>query len=76
VIDHRGVVTQSLPRLARGVLVASVEGRNGITPYAAWVSRFGLVPLWLVAMLVVAITVGPGALRQHRGERGDQAARR
>jgi len=76
VIDHHGVVTQSLPRLTRGVLVATVEGRNGITPYAAWVSRFGLVPLWLAVMLVAAITVGPGALRQRQGERGDRAARR
>ncbi|MEJ8859323.1 apolipoprotein N-acyltransferase [Variovorax robiniae] len=64
VIDHHGVVTQSLPRLTRGVLVAMVEGRNGITPYAAWVSRYGLLPMWLVAMLVVAITVLPGALRR------------
>ncbi|WP_218510903.1 apolipoprotein N-acyltransferase [Variovorax sp. dw_308] len=64
VIDHHGVVTQSLPRLTRGVLVATVEGRNGITPYAAWVSRFGLVPLWLAAMLVIAITVLPGVLRR------------
>ena len=31
IIDHRGRVTQSLPRLTRGALVAEVEGRNGLT---------------------------------------------
>ncbi|MEO7243472.1 MAG: apolipoprotein N-acyltransferase [Variovorax sp.] len=50
VIDHHGRVTAALPRLERGVLVADVEGRNGITLYAWWVSRFGLWPLWIVAI--------------------------
>jgi len=57
VIDHHGRVTQSLPRLTRGVLVADVEGRYGRTLYARWVSRFGLWPLWIVALLIVASTV-------------------
>ena len=47
VIDHRGRVTHALPRLTRGVLEAEVEGRAGLTPYACWVSRFGLWPLWI-----------------------------
>ncbi|VTU40653.1 Apolipoprotein N-acyltransferase [Variovorax sp. PBS-H4] len=54
VIDHRGRVTHALPRLTRGVLAASVEGRAGITPYAWWVSRFGLWPLWGMAIAIVA----------------------
>ncbi|VTU37369.1 Apolipoprotein N-acyltransferase [Variovorax sp. PBL-H6] len=54
VIDHRGRVTHALPRLTRGVLVASVEGRAGLTPYAWWVSRLGLWPLWGLAIVVVA----------------------
>ncbi|MEJ8823874.1 apolipoprotein N-acyltransferase [Variovorax humicola] len=66
VIDHHGVVTQSLPRLTRAVLVAMVEGRNGLTPYAGWVSRFGLVPIWIAAMLVIAITILSGVLRRRR----------
>ncbi|MBT2323931.1 apolipoprotein N-acyltransferase [Variovorax paradoxus] len=57
VIDHRGRVTHALPRLTRGVLVAEVEGRAGITPYAFWVSRFGLWPLWSLAVLIVAATL-------------------
>jgi apolipoprotein N-acyltransferase len=54
VIDHRGRVTHALPRLTRGVLVASVEGRAGLTPYAFWVSRFGLWPLWGLALAIMA----------------------
>ncbi|MEO7392786.1 MAG: apolipoprotein N-acyltransferase [Ramlibacter sp.] len=54
VIDHRGRVTHSLPRLTRGVLTADVEGRTGITPYAAWVSRAGLWPLWLGALFLIS----------------------
>lgn len=57
VIDHHGRVTQSLPRLTRGVLLADVEGRHGRTLYARWVSLFGLWPLWIVALLILAITV-------------------
>jgi len=57
VIDHHGRVTHALPRLTRGVLVAEVEGRAGLTPYAMWVSRVGLWPLWGLALLVVAATL-------------------
>jgi apolipoprotein N-acyltransferase len=48
IIDHHGVVTHSLARYTRGVLTGEVEGRNGITPYAWWVARAGLWPLWLL----------------------------
>ena len=54
IIDHRGTVTHSLPRLTRGVLTGDVEGRSAITPYAWWVSRLGLWPLWLLGAAVVA----------------------
>ncbi|VTU30362.1 Apolipoprotein N-acyltransferase [Variovorax sp. SRS16] len=57
VIDHHGRVTYALPRLTRGVLLAEVEGRSGITPYAFWVSRFGLWPLWGCALIVIAATL-------------------
>jgi len=57
VIDAQGRVTQSLPRLTRGVLVADVEGRTGRTFYARWVSQFGLWPLWIATLLMVASTV-------------------
>jgi apolipoprotein N-acyltransferase len=54
IIDHRGQVTASLARHTRGVLEGVVEGRSGATPYARWVSRLGLWPLWIVSLLVVA----------------------
>jgi apolipoprotein N-acyltransferase len=55
VIDHAGRVTHAMPRLTRGVLEATVEGRSGTTPFAWWVSRFGLWPLWIVAIAIVFI---------------------
>ncbi len=64
VIDHRGRVTDALPRLTRGVLVAQVEGRAGLTPFAWWVSRFGLWPLWGTGLAVAAAAM---VLRRQRG---------
>jgi apolipoprotein N-acyltransferase len=60
IIDHRGEVTESLPRQTRGVLVGEVQGRSTITPYAWWVSRYGLWPLWALGLGVAAAA----ALRQ------------
>ncbi len=57
IMDHHANITASLPRYTRGVLSGEVHGRNGITPYAWWVSRFGLWPLWLLAL---AMVVGAG----------------
>ena len=55
VIDHRGRVTYRLPAYQRGVLRAQVQGRGGaITPYAWWVARFGLAPLWALGLAVAA----------------------
>ncbi len=54
VIDHRGVVTAMLPPHTRGVLQAQVQGREGVTPFAAWAARAGLWPLALAALAVVA----------------------
>ncbi|MEJ7931016.1 apolipoprotein N-acyltransferase [Ramlibacter sp. AN1015] len=53
IIDHRGVVTRVLPRHTRGVLEGEVEGRDGLTPFARWVSAFGLAPLWILALAVL-----------------------
>ena len=54
IIDHRGRVTHLLPRHTRGVLTGEVEGRSGITPFAWWVSRLGLWPLWGLALAALA----------------------
>lgn len=58
IIDHRGKVTHELPRHTRGALVGEVEGRNGITPYAWWVSRYGLWPLWALGLGVAGLALG------------------
>ena len=55
IIDYRGQVTHALERHTRGVLVGSVEGRSGITPYAWWVSRFGLWPWWAMCLGLVGV---------------------
>lgn len=55
IIDYQGHVTAALPRLTQGVLTGVVEGRVGITPYAWWVSRVGLWPLWLGALGLVLL---------------------
>ena len=61
IIDHRGVVTHQLPRYTRGVLRGEVQGRGldaqsgwAITPYAWWVSRWGLWPLWVFGGVLLA----------------------
>ena len=68
VIDHRGVVTHQLPRLTRDRLEASVQGRNGITPYARWASRWGLWPVWGGCLLLVLLIASRrhGGTRRHR----------
>ena len=55
IIDHQGRVTHRLARLTRGVLKGEVQGRDGLTPFAWWASRFGLWPLWLGAYAVVLV---------------------
>ena len=57
IIDYQGRVTHALPRHTRGTLVGAVEGRNGITPYAWWVGRFGLWPLWALALAVTGLAL-------------------
>jgi apolipoprotein N-acyltransferase len=66
IIDHRGQVTQSLERHTRGVLTGAVQGRSSITPYAWWVSRLGLWPLWALGLLVawLALSVRRQEARQ------------
>jgi apolipoprotein N-acyltransferase len=45
IVDHAGRVQAMLAPYTRGQLVGEVEGRRGLTPYAAWASRFGPAPL-------------------------------
>ena len=55
VIDAQGRVTHALERHTRGALVAQVQGADGLTLYARWVSRFGLTPWWLLGGSVLLI---------------------
>ena len=66
-IDHQGQVLQTAPRLQTAVLQGAVEGRDGLTPYARWASRWGLWPLGLACGLVVC-AVALGATRKARRE--------
>lgn len=59
VVDHRGEVVASLPRDLRGRLSAQVEGRSGITPYAAWMARWGLWPYWFLAFAIIVMATWP-----------------
>jgi apolipoprotein N-acyltransferase len=61
VIDHRGQVTHSVPRLTQAVLVGQVNAREGLTPYAWWASRFGLLPLWLICLALALFSFAPFA---------------
>ena len=57
IIDHRGRVTQTLPRYTRGVLTGEVQGHaRRSRRYAWWVSRFGPVAA------VAGVGCGAGAL--------------
>ncbi len=53
IIDAQGKVTHSLERHTRGALVGQVSGNTVVTPYAAWVSKFWLWPLWIFGILTL-----------------------
>lgn len=65
VIDYTGQVSHLLARHTRGALVAEVEGRSGITPYAWWASRLGLWPWW---GLIVLVLLGSALTGRKRGK--------
>ncbi len=54
-IDHRGVVIAQMKWSERGMLQAEVEGRNGVTPFAKWAEAFGLWPLVLLSLALIAV---------------------
>jgi apolipoprotein N-acyltransferase len=62
-IDHKGVVVDSLPQFERGVLRGQAEVRSGLTPY----HRFGSYPV-LILCLLAAI----GSLVAQRHFSGDK----
>lgn len=64
IIDYQGHVVASLPRQTQGVLLGTVEGRRGITTFAWWVSRYGLWPVWLLALAILAAAWYTGPWRK------------
>jgi apolipoprotein N-acyltransferase len=65
IVDHQGRVTSVLARDTRGVLVTDVEGRDGVTPFAAWVARYGLWPYWGLIGVVLSLAMW-GTLRKRQ----------
>lgn len=55
IVNHEGQIVAQLPRLTQGVLHGVVEGRVGLTPYAWWVSHWGLWPIWGAVLLVLGM---------------------
>lgn len=55
VVDAQGQITHALPPHTQTALTAQVQGRVGNTFYARWVSRWGLWPLWLLALGIPGI---------------------
>ena len=66
VINHRGQVRAWFKPQERGVLEASAEGREGLTPYASWAGRWGLTPLWVLALVAMG-AAGMAARRMRSG---------
>jgi apolipoprotein N-acyltransferase len=65
VIDAQGRVTHALERHTRGALVAGVQGVDGLTLHARWVSHFGLAPWWLLGVATVLLALLVRQRRQH-----------
>lgn len=69
IINAQGEVTHRLPSSVKGALTADVFGVHGpVTPYAHWVSRYGLWPLVGLAWLILA-AVGAMAYANRHGPR-------
>jgi len=55
IIDHQGRVTHRLEPFVRGALEGAYEGRVGTTPFAWWAGRWGLWPMFGLALVVLAL---------------------
>ncbi|MDI9332684.1 MAG: apolipoprotein N-acyltransferase [Alphaproteobacteria bacterium] len=60
IIDHMGHIQARLPHWQRAVMQAQVSGRAGPpTLYARWARAWGLWPLWLAGVLLLALAFRP-----------------
>lgn len=55
IIDHQGRVTHRLEPFVPGALEGTYEGRVGTTPFAWWAGRWGLWPLFGLALMVLLL---------------------
>ena len=66
IINAQGQVTHRLPSAVQGALTAEVYGVHGpVTPYARWVSVFGLWPLAGSALLTLLIVAAMAHASRH-----------
>ena len=66
IINAQGQVTHRLPSAVQGALSAEVYGVHGpVTPYAQWVSVFGLWPLVGLALLTLLIVAAMAHASRH-----------
>ena len=66
IINAQGQVTHRLPSAVKGALTADVYGVHGpITPYARWVSVWGLWPLAGLALLTLCIVAAMAHASRH-----------
>jgi apolipoprotein N-acyltransferase len=66
IINAQGQVTHRLPSAVQGALTAEVYGVHGpITPYAQWVSVWGLWPLAGLALLTLCIVAAMAHASRH-----------
>jgi apolipoprotein N-acyltransferase len=66
IINAQGQVTHRLPSAVQGALTAEVYGVHGpITPYAQWVSVWGLWPLAGLAVLTLLIVAAMAHASRH-----------
>lgn len=52
ILDQDGAVVQALKNNTQSVLTGQVQGYEGVTPYAWWAGRWGLMPLFAFGLLV------------------------
>ena len=66
IINAKGEVTHRLPSAVQGALTAEVHGVHGpVTPYARWVSEWGLWPLAGLALFTLLIVAAQSHAARH-----------
>jgi hypothetical protein len=50
-------VLAELPRATKGVLRVQLGGNDGQTFFAAWAGKYGQLPLWAVAFVVIGVAL-------------------